>query len=115
MRAWQLKRQGRKQKDIAAALGVTEGAVSQWLKRAVRHALPGRRCDEASPAEQLPAYAPELNPEEGIWNLCKRVELRNVRCQDLAHLEDEVRLAVRRLRQRRSVLRAGVRGCGYAV
>jgi transposase len=32
-RAWQLKEQGWQQKDIAAALGVSEGAVSQWLKR----------------------------------------------------------------------------------
>ena len=32
-RAWQLKEQGWKQKDIATALGVSEGAVSQWLKR----------------------------------------------------------------------------------
>ncbi|GHO72740.1 hypothetical protein KSD_70420 [Ktedonobacter sp. SOSP1-85] len=30
-RAWELKRQGWKQKDIAGALGVTEGAVSQWM------------------------------------------------------------------------------------
>jgi transposase len=33
-RAWDLKRQGWKQCDIATALGVTEGAVSQWLKQA---------------------------------------------------------------------------------
>src|SRR5258706_5660626 len=33
-RAWALKQQGWLQKDIAAALGVSEGAVSQWLKRA---------------------------------------------------------------------------------
>ena len=32
-RAWNLKEQGWKQKDIAIALGVSEGAVSQWLKR----------------------------------------------------------------------------------
>ena len=32
-RAWKLKEQGWRQKDIAAALGVSEGAVSQWLKR----------------------------------------------------------------------------------
>jgi transposase len=43
--------------------------------------------------EQLPAYAPELNPDEGIWNYLKRVELRNLRCQGLAHLRDEVRRA----------------------
>lgn len=33
-RAWQLAQAGWRQKDIAAALGVSEGAVSQWLKRA---------------------------------------------------------------------------------
>ncbi len=33
LRAWQLKKQGWRQKDIAHALGVTEGAVSQWMKR----------------------------------------------------------------------------------
>src|SRR5258705_7090696 len=32
--AWALKQQGWLQKDIAAALGVSAGAVSQWLKRA---------------------------------------------------------------------------------
>jgi transposase len=33
-RAWALKQEGWPQKDIATALGVSEGAVSQWLKRA---------------------------------------------------------------------------------
>jgi transposase len=33
-RAWELQQEGWKQQDIAAALGVTPGAVSQWLKRA---------------------------------------------------------------------------------
>lgn len=33
-RAWELKQLGWKQEDIAEALGVTPGAVSQWLKRA---------------------------------------------------------------------------------
>ncbi len=32
-RAWSLKEHGWKQKDIAVALGASEGAVSQWLKR----------------------------------------------------------------------------------
>jgi len=32
-RAWSLKEQGWQQKDIAEAVGVSEGAVSQWLKR----------------------------------------------------------------------------------
>jgi transposase len=33
-RAWELAQRGWKQRDVATALGVTEGAVSQWLKRA---------------------------------------------------------------------------------
>lgn len=33
LRAWELAEKGWKQKDIAEALGVTEGAVSQWLKQ----------------------------------------------------------------------------------
>jgi transposase len=33
-RAWELKQEGWKQSAIAQALGVTPGAVSQWLKRA---------------------------------------------------------------------------------
>ena len=32
-RAWKLKEQGWQQKDIAGALGVSEGAVSHWMKR----------------------------------------------------------------------------------
>ena len=32
-RAWDLKQHGWKQQTIAQALGVSEGAVSQWLKR----------------------------------------------------------------------------------
>lgn len=34
LRAWELKAKGWPQNLIAEALGVTEGAVSQWLKRA---------------------------------------------------------------------------------
>ena len=33
LRAFELKRQGWNQREIARALGVTEGAVSQWMKR----------------------------------------------------------------------------------
>ncbi|MCA1854173.1 MAG: helix-turn-helix domain-containing protein [Beggiatoa sp.] len=34
MRALELKRQGWKQRDIASALDVSKGAVSQWLAAA---------------------------------------------------------------------------------
>ena len=65
--------------------------------------------------ERLPAYAPELNPDEGIWSYLKRVELRNVRCQDLAHLDDELRRAVTRLRRKHTVLRGCIRQVRYVV
>lgn len=65
--------------------------------------------------EQLPAYAPELNPDEGIWQYLKRVELRNVCCNDLAELRLELRLATARLRHRRAVLHGCITACGYAV
>lgn len=34
LQAWRLKQQGWSQRQIAEALGVSEGAVSQWFKRA---------------------------------------------------------------------------------
>ncbi len=48
----------------------------------------------------LPAYAPELNPAEGVWDYLKRVELANVCCQDKTELRYELRRAVKRLRQK---------------
>lgn len=33
LRAWELHQQGWSQRQIAAELGVTQGAVSQWIKR----------------------------------------------------------------------------------
>jgi transposase len=55
--------------------------------------------------ERLPAYAPELNPQEGVWNLLKRVELKNVCCLEVQHVQTQLRRAKERLRHRRSVLR----------
>lgn len=52
LRAWELHQQGWSQRRIAAELGVTQGAICQWLRRghegggvdALRHhAAPGRR------------------------------------------------------------------------
>jgi transposase len=41
LRALELKRKGWKQRDIADALGVTKGAVSQWMKRAEEEGVEG--------------------------------------------------------------------------
>jgi transposase len=53
LRAWELSQEGWSQRAIADALGVTEGAVSQWLKRARaqgRTALHHRRPPGRPPA-----------------------------------------------------------------
>jgi transposase len=62
--------------------------------------------------ERLPGYAPELNPQEQVWNLLKRRELKNLCCQDLAHLEQELVRAKERLRHRRTILQ---RSFAYAL
>jgi transposase len=62
--------------------------------------------------EALPAYAPELNPVEGLWQQLKHVELRNVACLDLAHLRGELRLAVARLRHKLPLVRNFFHGAG---
>jgi transposase len=58
-RAWELKEQGWKQQDIAAALGVTSGAVSQWVKRARSEGV-----EEGLRAHPAPGPAPKLTPEQ---------------------------------------------------
>src|SRR5215212_10903436 len=41
-------------------------------------------------------YAPDLNPEEGIWKHLECVELKNLCCQSLAELKVELRKAKER-------------------
>jgi transposase len=75
--AWTLKQQGWKQKDIAAALGVSEGAVSQWMVRgrlgelAARPA-PGKRpklsqADKAALVELVQGGAVAAGFEGEVW------------------------------------------------
>ncbi len=65
--------------------------------------------------ERLPAYAPDLNPAEGIWSYVKGVELRNRCCRDSAELRQELDGATARLRHKRLALQACSRQCGYSI
>ena len=62
--------------------------------------------------EPLPGYAPDLNPDEGIWNYLKRVELKNVICQHLGQLSYELGKAIKRLRQKPHIIRACIAQAG---
>lgn len=57
--------------------------------------------------ERLPAYAPELNPDEGLWAQLKGVELRNVCCGHIPQLRGELRDAVKRVRRKPRI----IQGC----
>jgi transposase len=63
--------------------------------------------------ERLPAYAPDLNPDEGVWKQLLRVELKNRCCHDLDELRWEIGLALRRLRRKTGQLLACFRHRGY--
>jgi transposase len=65
--------------------------------------------------EQLPGYAPDLNPDEGVWRYLKRVELPNRCCHDLPDLTREFRCAFARLRHKRHILKACIRHAGYQL
>lgn len=56
--------------------------------------------------EWLPAYAPDLNPVEMVWNHSKYADLANFLPDDLNHLEGAVRASVGAMRQQGSRLRA---------
>ena len=60
--------------------------------------------------ERLPAYAPELNPGEGLWQQLKGVELRNLCCFNIPHLRGELRAAVKRVRRKPHLIKSFFRG-----
>jgi transposase len=64
---------------------------------------------------QLPAYAPELNPQEGIWHYLKYVELANVCCHDIDELRLELRRAIQRVRYRLDVILGCLRHVNCSV
>lgn len=63
--------------------------------------------------EQLPGYAPDLNPDEGVWDQLKYGELGNVACHNQDELRREVRRAVARLQRKPDLIRRFIDHCGY--
>ena len=65
--------------------------------------------------ERLPGYAPDLNPDEGVWKHLKYVELKNLCCESLSELKVELRKAKERLRRKRDVILGCIRQPRFEV
>ena len=63
--------------------------------------------------ERLPPYAPDLNPDEGVWHLLKRAELANQCFPDLLTLQTAVTAAMHRLQATPHRLIGCFKECAY--
>jgi transposase len=81
---------------------------------AVKDFLAGGAASRLKP-EQLPGYAPDLDPDEGVWKHLECVESKNLCCESLAELKVELRKANERLRHKRDVILGCIRQPGFEV
>jgi transposase len=65
--------------------------------------------------EQLPPYAPDLNPVEWLWRRLKQVELRNLVCLDLEELHQQFHLAANRVRRKPELVRSFFASAGLKL
>lgn len=65
--------------------------------------------------ERLPPYAPDLNPDECVWNHLKNVELANVCSGNFPELHHELSLAILRLRRRTHLIQSFFKTAGLAL
>jgi len=65
--------------------------------------------------EQLPGYAPDLNPIEWVWSYLKVADLANLACDDLTALEVQLQRAKKRLQRKHDLLKAFILNAGYEV
>jgi transposase len=86
------------------------GAVKEFLASGAASRLHSRL-----QLEQLPGYAPDLNPDEGVWKHLKCVELKNFCCQSLCEFRVELRRAKERLRHKTHVILGCIRQPGFEV
>jgi transposase len=65
--------------------------------------------------ERLPAYAPELNPVEGLWSNLKAVELANLTGPTLAEVINQAHQGVKRVRRSPQLAYSFLRHAGLSV
>jgi transposase len=65
--------------------------------------------------ERLPAYAPDLNPVEGLWSSLKAVELANLATPTLAEVIDQAHKGIERVRRTPHLAYSFLRHAGLSV
>ena len=65
--------------------------------------------------ERLPAYAPELNPVEGLWSSLKAVELANLTGPTLAEVIGQAHRGIERVRGTPHLAYSFLRRTGLSV
>jgi transposase len=66
-------------------------------------------------AERLPAYAPELNPVEGLWSNLKGLELANLAADTLAEVAAAAERGIQRIRATHWLAYSFLRHCGLSL
>ncbi|MEU9404080.1 transposase [Streptomyces sp. NPDC048242] len=62
---------------------------------------------------QLPAYAPDLNPQEGIWSLVKR-DIGNLAAADLGQITRAVKRRFKQIQYRPQLVDGCLAGTGLS-
>jgi DDE superfamily endonuclease len=65
--------------------------------------------------ERLPAYAPELNPVEGLWSSLKAVELADLTTPTLGEVIDQAHRGIDRVRRTPHLAYSFLRHTGLSV
>jgi hypothetical protein len=65
--------------------------------------------------ERLPAYAPELNPVEGLWSCLKALELANLASPTLAEVIQQAHRGIDRVRRTPHLTYSFLRHTGLSV
>jgi len=95
-----------------------KGILLVWDRWMV-HGSAARRLLERFPRririEWLPSYAPDLNPDEQVWNRTKYSDLANYIPEDVDHLADAVEESLGRTRSQQTLLRSFFKHAGLSL
>ena len=64
---------------------------------------------------RLPAYAPDLNPVEGIWSVLKRGVLANLAVVGFGHLVRVIRHGLKKIQYQTGLIEGRLAGTGLTV